>query len=116
MHSYTPILIACIFHGLDILTGFVSCIKRHDIKSSKMRDGLFKKVGFLFCYALAWTVDKYGYIIGISIGIRILPAVVLYSVITEIVSILENISEINPDLPENKLLSLFHINQKDGEE
>ena len=109
MENLYPIFVALGFNALDILTGLVSAIKNKDIKSAKLRDGLFKKVGFIFCYFTAWLVDGYGDVIGFKLGVAILPVIVLYVCTTELVSILENISKINSDLLPGKLMELFHI-------
>lgn len=109
MQNLYPIFVALGFNALDILTGLVSAIKNKDIKSAKLRDGLFKKVGFIFCYFTAWLVDGYGDVIGFKLGVAILPVIVLYVCTTELVSILENISKINSDLLPGKLMELFHI-------
>lgn len=109
MKNLYPIFVALGFNTLDILTGLVSAIKNKDIKSAKLRDGLFKKVGFIFCYFTAWLVDGYGDVIGFNLGVAILPVIVLYVCTTELVSILENISKINSDLLPAKLMELFHI-------
>lgn len=42
MHFY-PVIIALIFNALDLVTGIISAVKSKDIKSAKLRDGLFKK-------------------------------------------------------------------------
>lgn len=111
MEKLYPIFIALGFNALDVLTGIVSAVKIKDIKSSKLRDGLFKKVGFIFCYFTAWLVDGYGGVIGFKLGVSILPVIVLYTCTTELVSILENISKINSDLLPSKLMELFHISE-----
>ena len=74
MHQLTPILVALGFNALDLCTGFISAIKNKEIQSSKLRDGLFKKVGFMFCYFLAWIIDNYGAIAGIHLDFSILSA------------------------------------------
>lgn len=109
MEKLYPIFVALGLNALDVLTGIVSAIKNKDIKSAKLRDGLFKKVGFIFCYFTAWLVDGYGGVIGFNLGVSILPVIVLYTCSTELVSILENISKINSDLLPSKLMELFHI-------
>lgn len=110
MSQFYPIIVALIFNVFDLITGFVSACKNKNIQSSKLRDGLFKKVGFIFCYFLAWIVDTQGYIIGFKLGIAILPVIILYVCTTELVSIIENICKINTDLVPDKLKELFHIN------
>lgn len=92
-----------------MLTGIIAGVKNKDIQSSKLRDGLFKKVGFIFCYLLAWLIDTQGDSIGLSIGVSLLPIIVLYVVLTEITSIVENICKINTDLVPEKLKDLFHL-------
>ena len=52
------ILVALVFNGLDLVTGIIGAIRDGEqIKSSKLRDGLFKKVGFIFCYALGIAIN-----------------------------------------------------------
>lgn len=114
MKQFYPIIIALIFNALDVISGLIAGVKNKDIQSSKLRDGLFKKVGFMFCYALAWLIDTQGSVIGFQIGVAILPIIILYVCTTEVVSIIENICKINPDLLPAKLIQLFHI--KTGEE
>lgn len=109
MIVFYPIIIALIFNGLDLITGIISAIKNKGIKSSKLRDGLFKKVGFLLCYFVAWLVDTYGDYIGFNFGVDILPIIILYVCTTELVSIIENICKINSDLVPEKMMNLFHI-------
>lgn len=109
MAQFYPIIIALIFNGLDLVTGIISAIKDKDIQSAKLRDGLFKKVGFMLCYFVAWLVDTEGTLIGFKFGVEMLPIIILYVCTTELVSILENISKINPDILPEKLMELFHI-------
>lgn len=109
MSQFYPIIIALIFNGLDLVTGIISAIKDKDIQSAKLRDGLFKKVGFMLCYFVAWLVDTEGELIGFKFGVEMLPIIILYVCTTELVSILENISKINPDILPEKLMELFHI-------
>lgn len=112
---YTQILVALAFNALDLVTGIISGLKQKDIQSSKLRDGLFKKVGFVFTYFVGWLLDTHGAQIGFSFGVDILPVVVLYACTTELVSIIENISQINPDLLPDKLMALFHVEHKEDE-
>lgn len=104
-----PIIIALVFNVLDMSSGIISALKNKDIKSSKLRDGLFKKVGFILCYFMSWLIDEEGSLIGFNIGVQILPIIILYVCTTELVSIIENICKINPDIMPDKLTQLFHI-------
>ena len=109
MEQFYPIIIALVFNALDITTGIITAVKNKDIQSSKLRDGLFKKIGFILCYFVAWLVDNEGTLIGFQLGTSILPIIILYVCTTELVSILENICNINPDILPEKLMELFHI-------
>ena len=109
MERLYPIFIATVFNALDLVTGIISAIKLKSITSSKLRDGLFKKVGFMLCYFVAWLVDTEGALIGFQLGVSILPVIILYVCTTELISILENISKINPDILPDKLLEMFHV-------
>lgn len=109
MEQFYTIIIALVFNFLDLITGIITAIKNKDIQSSKLRDGLFKKVGFILCYLVAWLVDNKGSMIGFQFGVSILPIIILYVCTTELVSILENICKINPEILPEKLMELFHI-------
>ena len=112
MDQFYPIIIALAFNGLDLVTGIIAALKNKDIESSKLRDGLFKKVGFILCYFVAWMVDAHGMDIGFHIDVAILPILIIYVCTTELVSILENICRINPDLLPEKLMDIFHLTNK----
>lgn len=109
MEQFYPIIVALVFNALDLVTGIITAVKNKDIQSSKLRDGLFKKVGFVLCYFVAWLIDTQGELIGFQLGTNILPIIILYVCTTELVSVLENISKINPDILPEKLMELFHI-------
>lgn len=109
MKQYCPIIIALVFNALDLISGIITAVKNKDIQSSKLRDGLFKKVGFILCYFVAWLIDNGGPMIGLQFGVSILPIIILYVCTTELVSILENICKINSDIMPEKLMELFHI-------
>ena len=101
------------FNATDLVTGIISAVKERDLQSSKLRDGIFKKVGFLICYFLALMIDTYGSEVGFHLNVELLPVILGFVCLTETVSVIENLSKITDIVPE-KLLSLFHIN-KEGE-
>lgn len=113
MTCLLSIIVALIFNATDLVTGLLQALKNKEIKSSKLRDGLFKKVGFILCYFVAWLVDTKGYFIGFDLGVNVLPIIVLYTCTTELVSIIENICKINTDILPEKLLEIFHITNKE---
>lgn len=106
------IVVALVFNVTDLVTGIISAVKEKNLQSSKLRDGIFKKVGFLICYFLAWMLDTYGKEVGFNINMDLLPVVLGFVCLTEVVSIIENIAKISDIVPD-KLLSLFHINKEE---
>ena len=107
------IAVALVFNATDLVTGIISALKEHNLQSSKLRDGIFKKVGFLICYFLALMIDLYGDEVGFHLNVELLPVVLGFVCLTETISVIENLSKITDIVPE-KLLSLFHIS-KEGE-
>ena len=84
---------------LDVVSGLVSAYARHAISSQKLRTGLWHKLGYFFVVFCAiiieWTMTK-GLDLGFSLPL-VVPICVWVSLM-EIVSILENAAQINPDL------------------
>lgn len=102
------ILVALIFNGMDLLTGIVGALRNGEqIKSNKLRDGLFKKVGFVFCYALGIAINYAESYLTLPFGVDLVPVICTYAIITEVVSIIENISKINDDILPDKLKKLI---------
>lgn len=105
------ILVALVFNGLDLFTGIVGAIKAGEhIKSSKLRDGLFKKVGFIFCYTLGVLINYAENLLPLPFGVDLVSVICTYAIITEVVSIIENISKINSDILPDKLKELIGYN------
>lgn len=112
MEALQAILLALTFNAVDLITGIVSALKNGKIKSSKLRDGLFKKVGFIVCYFMAWLLDTYGCLVGFTYTIHVLPIILFYACTTELVSIIENIHKMNPNILPEKLLKIFQMDEK----
>lgn len=111
MVALYSVIIALVFNAIDIISGVISAVKNKSLESSKLRDGLFKKIGFIICYLVAWLIDTQGYRIGFNVGVDVLPIIILYVCTTELVSIIENICNINPDILPDKLLEIFKLNK-----
>lgn len=103
------VLFALVFNAIDLLTGIMYAVKEKDLTSSKLRDGLFKKSGFIACYFIGFMIDSYGYLVGFNVGVKVLNGIVLYAIFTELVSVVENIHRINDKLLPEQLLKLFHV-------
>ena len=109
------VLFALMFNATDLITGIWYAVKEKNLTSSKLRDGLFKKSGFVVCYFIGFMIDTYGYIVGFNVGVKVLNGIVLYAIFTELVSIVENIHRINDKLLPEQLLKLFHVTNEQKE-
>lgn len=96
-------------HAIDIAVGIVAATREKELQSAKLRDGLFKKVGFIVCYCVAYLVDEHAIDVGVAMDVAISPVLAAYVFFTELVSILENIARINPTLLPDRLLEMFHV-------
>ena len=112
------IIAMIIFILLDVISGVASAYARHEISSQKLRTGLWHKLGYffvIFCaIAIEWTMTK-GLDLGFSLPL-VVPICVWVSLM-EIVSVLENAAEMNPDLKEVPGFEhLKEVAQKEAEE
>lgn len=99
----TSILIA-----MDYLSGIAAAASRRDLQSSKMREGLWHKLGEVVAILLAYLVAEEGHYIGLPYQIDLLiPAVLIWISVMEITSILENLAILNPDLASAGFLQIF---------
>lgn len=108
MIEMIQVTIALGFNFFDFGTGIIKALKSESkLSSSKLRDGLFKKVGFILCYILGWGINYASIYISLPFTINLLPIIVGYAIVTEVVSITENICIINPDIVPSKLKDLI---------
>lgn len=111
--DYRFIIVTLCFMGFDIVTGIIKAASIHDIQSEKLRVGLWHKLGFICAIFGAYLVEYTLTItnaatIGIEPKIPLMEAVCGYIIFTEIVSSIENIIVISPEL-KDKLKFLFGV-------
>ena len=104
-------IVAClVMMVFDIATGFMAAWKNKDIQSTKIREGLFHKGALILLITLAWLCELFVMHVpdlGITIPLVIPTCVIIFAM--ELVSITENVAEINPELKDSKLLKLFSV-------
>lgn len=100
-------VIPLVFNVLDIITGFTAAVANEKVSSSEMREGLFHKLGFIFALVLAAMLQYTSGILDLGVEVPTLPLVAVFVILTEAVSILENIAEINPALQSNAFFRIF---------
>lgn len=105
--NWALIAITCAFIALDVVTGLVKAIKAHEVSSSKMKDGLFHKCGFLLAIVLGALCEFAMLQIDLGFSLPIMPAICGFIILTELASVLENICKIAPELSENRFMQIF---------
>lgn len=99
-------IITLCFIVFDFVSGFIKAIKNKEVSSKILREGIFHKGGFIMLVCLATLIEYgQGYVFDTTIPV-VMPCCV-YICITEITSILENISKINPAILPEKLQEIF---------
>lgn len=107
--QYQIFIITLGFILMDILFGVTKAAVNKELSSTKMREGLMHKMAFIGAVAVA-TLFEYamGYLdFGFTAPI-VVPTCV-YVCATELVSIIENLGDMNPALKATAFLKLFNI-------
>ena len=106
--NYWVILLPCILMVMDIITGYYNAWKRNEVSSSKMRDGLGKKLAELVYIVIAMLIS-------FAFGIKaIFYFIGLYVIYMELVSIAENCQKLGIAMPK-VLADKLNNYKKDGE-
>lgn len=105
--------IACgILIIMDIVCGTIAAMRNRELCSSIAREGMYNKIGeamFLLIAIIANEILAIPPFDGLGISPDISYLVAAYIAWMELVSILENICKINPELPFAKILMMFNI-------
>ena len=111
------IIMACVMMLADIIVGFTGAVVRHDIRSTKMREGIGHKIMILVLIAVAYVLGVgLVHVSGINAEIPSTEIVCWYVVVMEIASILENISKAWPEFSSTSLFKYFSKMAGDDED
>lgn len=99
-HDYWVIILPCILMVMDIITGYYNAREKKEVSSSKMRDGLGKKLAELVYIVIAMFISM-------AFNVKaVFYFISLYVIYMEIVSIAENCKKLGlamPDFIKDKL-------------
>ena len=110
----TWLTFAFIFIALDVCTGIAKGASHKNLSSEKMKSGFWHKLGIIAALVVAGLLDAAaGAGLDLGFDAPVFEAACGYVVIMETLSILENISELNPELAGSRLLQLFAVNGED---
>lgn len=101
-------LIMLAFILLDVLSGFLRATKTKSLDSAKMRAGFYHKAAYLLVVALGMLVDhaQSTYHL-IENDIKLTPLIIAYVIVTEMLSIAENVRAMNPKLQALEVLDFL---------
>lgn len=106
-----------VFIVSDYLSGVIKAIKNKELDSAKMRLGLWHKAGFIGAMAL-------GYVCQLAVNYDLLPTsfnavfagVCVYVIITEAISIFENLCNLSPELRKSPLAELLKLKGENNDD
>ena len=105
------IILVFILIVLDVISGLVSALMNKTIDSSVMRRGLWHKASYIvviiLAIALEWAVSVGGPSLGIGLDLPIIVPTCIYLGLTEISSIGDNLSQIDPSLRSAPVFSVL---------
>lgn len=91
---YWIFILPCIGAGADIVTGWIQASINGTWDSTKMRKGLYRKLGEILVVIVAWVVG-----VAIALPVDIASMAAGYIVIMEGISILENLDQAGVNIP-----------------
>lgn len=115
LYDLHPYVILLILICVDYVTGIIAAAIHENFSSTKMRQGLLHKLTYMLAIVLAYVIEALAahYELGFVNGIVAL--VVVWIVITEVGSVIENLVKINPKLANNRFLAIFKNSNDDVE-
>lgn len=105
--------LALAFMVIDVFTGVLKAVKNKELNSTKAREGIYKKASFILFIAFGYLADyAMGYV---NMGFNIPAAATICTlvIVTEAISVLENLGQINPDLVKLVAPFLSALNKKE---
>lgn len=105
------ILLPLILIALDILTGITNAFIKGEVKSSKLREGLVKKIGEITVIAIGELLS-----LAFNLSNAIAAGVSIYISIMELISICENLEKMNVPIPRFIKKALYTINSNIDDE
>lgn len=108
-----------IFAGIcilfDIVTGLIKAVYHGNLNSTALRKGLIHKISEVITLAGAWIVQQFIVEGTITFALDVFVPIALYISLMEIVSVLENLSEVNPALGKILRPYLQKLQEKENE-
>ena len=112
---YQLLVCTLAFIVLDFVSGYINAAIHNQVSSSKLREGLYHKGGYIIaitCAQLLEIASQYANLAQYGVKLQ-LPLVIItcsYVILTECSSVIENIGQMNPQL-RTQLYNIFGLDK-----
>ena len=107
--------LALAFMVIDVFTGVLKAVKNKELNSTKAREGIYKKASFILFIAFGYLADYAMNYVNMGFSFPAAATICTLIIVTEAISVLENLGQINPDLVKLVAPFLSALNKKEGE-
>lgn len=107
--------LALAFMVIDVFTGVLKAVKNKELNSTKAREGIYKKASFILFIAFGYLADYAMHYVNMGFNLPAAATICTLIIVTEAISVLENLGQINPDLVKLVAPFLSALNKKEGE-
>lgn len=107
--------LALAFMVIDVFTGVLKAVKNKELNSTKAREGIYKKASFILFIAFGYLADYAMDYVNMGFNLPAAATICTLVIITEAISVLENLGQINPDMVKLVAPFLSALNKKEGE-
>lgn len=107
--------LALAFMVIDVFTGVLKAVKNKELNSTKAREGIYKKASFILFIAFGYLADYAMNYVDMGFNLPAGATVCTLIIVTEAISVLENLGQINHDLVKLVAPFLSALNKKEGE-
>lgn len=102
-HQFIVIMLPLCMCAFDVVTGYAAAMRRGELNSTTMRDGLWNKMGEVFAIGASKCIEICLAVFGTDfvntdLKIPVCTGVCAYIAIYELTSIVENIGKMNPTI------------------
>lgn len=107
--------LALAFMVIDVFTGVLKAVKNKELNSTKAREGIYKKASFILFIAFGYLADYAMDYVNIGFNLPAAVSICTLIIVTEAISVLENLGSINPDMVKLVAPFLSALNKKEGD-
>lgn len=105
--------LALAFMVIDVFTGVLKAVKNKELNSTKAREGIYKKASLILFIAFGYLADYAMDYVNMGFNFPAAVTICTLVIVTEAISVLENLGQINPDLVKLVAPFLSALNKKE---